>query len=125
MTKVKADVDKLVTTGFIREVQYPVWLANRFEFALTFEMITKLVKGDFPVPNMELLDAATGYEALSFIDEYSEYNQIKMHLDDLKMTTFRSPKCVFCCQVIPFGVNNVGATYQRAMTIIFKEMLEI
>lgn len=35
------------------------------------------------VLHMELLiDLTTSYEALSFMDEYSGYNQVKMHPDD-------------------------------------------
>lgn len=39
-------------------------------------------KDDFIVPNGVALDAITGYEALSFIDGYLEYNQIKIHPKD-------------------------------------------
>jgi len=38
-------------------------------------------------------------------------------------TTFRTPKGVFCYKVMPFDLKNVGATYQRAMQTIFKDML--
>lgn len=40
------------------------------------------------------------------------------------MMAFRSPKGVFYYQVVPFGLKNVEATYQKAMTIIFREMFE-
>lgn len=70
-----------------------------------------------------LIDVTTGYETLSFMDEYSGYNQIKMHPDDAEITAFRSPKRVFYYQVMPFVLKNAGATYQRAMTVIFKKML--
>lgn len=36
---------------------------------------------------------------------------------------FRSPNGVFCHQVMPFGLKNIGATYQRALTVFFKKML--
>lgn len=72
---------------------------------------------------MELLINATiGYEALSFMDKYLGIIK-KMHQNDAEMTVFRSRKCVFCYWVMPFGLENVVGTYQRAMTIIFKEML--
>lgn len=48
-----------------------------------------------------------------------------MHLYDIEMTAFWSPKGIFCCQVMPFSLKNVGATYQRAIAVIFKKMLEI
>jgi hypothetical protein len=32
-----------------------------------------------------------------------------------RKTTFITPYSVFCYQVMPFGLKNVGATYQRMM----------
>lgn len=70
-----------------------------------------------------LIDATIRYEALSFMDGYSGNNQIRMHPNDAEMTAFRSPKGIFCYQVMPFGLKNVEAAYQRVITVIFKKML--
>ncbi|XP_028100105.1 uncharacterized protein LOC114299540 [Camellia sinensis] len=81
-------------------------------------------KDDFSLPITELLvDATTGYETLSFMDGYSGYNQIRMVPEDEEMTALRTLRGVFCYKVMPFGLKNAGATYQRAMTIIFSDML--
>ncbi|KAA0040968.1 uncharacterized protein E5676_scaffold708G00150 [Cucumis melo var. makuwa] len=69
-----------------------------------------------------MVDATTGHEALSFMDESSEYNQIRMALSDEEMTAFRTLKGIYCYKVIPFGLKNVGATYQRAMQKVFDDM---
>lgn len=46
---------------------------------------------------MELLiDTTTAYEILAYIDGYSEYKKIKMHLHEEEMIAFLSPKKVFC-----------------------------
>ncbi|CAL9019529.1 unnamed protein product [Prunus brigantina] len=50
-------------------------------------------------------------------------NQIKMAPEDQEKTAFRTPKGIYCYTVMPFGLKNVGATYQRAMTAIFNDML--
>lgn len=63
----------------------------------------------------------TGYEALSFMDGFSGYNQIKIHLDDAEMIAFRSERV--CYQDIPINLKNARAIYQHGMTVIFKEML--
>ena len=77
-------------------------------------------KDDFPLPITELLvDATTGFGALSFMDGFSGYNQIKMGPKDEDLTAFRTPQGIYCYTVMPFGLKNAGATYQRAMTIIF------
>jgi hypothetical protein len=35
--------------------------------------------------------------------------------EDEEKTTFITPYDIFCYQVMPFGLKNVGATYQRMM----------
>jgi len=57
------------------------------------------------------------------MDGYSGYNQIKMYPDDEKHTLFRTLLGVYCYTVMPFGLKNVRATYQRAMSIIFRDHL--
>jgi hypothetical protein len=52
---------------------------------------------------------------LSFLDAYSGYNQIKLKKEDKEKTAFITPYDVFCYQVMPFGLKNAGATYQRMM----------
>ena len=81
-------------------------------------------KDDFPLPITEtMVDVTTGYEALSFMDGSSGYNQIRMSVKDKDHTAFRTPKGIFNYKRMPFGLKNAGATYQRAMTKIFDEMI--
>ena len=53
------------------------------------------------------------------LDGFSGYNQIMVHPDDQKNTTFTTPWCTFMYAKIPFGIMNVGETFQRAMDIYF------
>ena len=46
---------------------------------------------------------------------------IKSNPDDEKHTSFRTPLGVYYYTVMPFGLKNAGATYQRAMNVIFYE----
>jgi len=55
------------------------------------------------------------------MDGISGYNQIKMYPEDEKQTSFRTPLGVYYYTVMPFGLKNAGATYQRAMNVIFHE----
>ncbi|PKA54980.1 hypothetical protein AXF42_Ash003616 [Apostasia shenzhenica] len=59
----------------------------------------------------------------SFMNGFSGYNQIKMALEDEKHIAFRTPIDIFCYTVMPFGLQNAGATYQRAMTKIFSDLI--
>jgi len=81
-------------------------------------------KDDFPLPVIELMiDATIGHEALPFMDYSAGYNQIQMALNDQDATTFRMRKGTFCYKVMPFGLKNTEATYQRATQAIFENML--
>lgn len=132
--QLKAEVDKLIDVGFIREVKYPTWLASivpvkkkngQIRICIDYRDLNEACpKDEFPVPITELLvDATTGFSALSFMVGFSGYNQIKMAPEDEELTAFRTPKGVYCYTVMPFGLKNAGATYQRAMTFIFSDML--
>ena len=70
-----------------------------------------------------MVDATVGHEALSFLDGFSGYNQICMAPKDEELTTFRTPEGIYCYKVMPFGLKNAGATYQRAMQRIFDDIL--
>jgi hypothetical protein len=63
----------------------------------------------------QIIDSTAGCARLSFLDAYSGYNQIKLKKEDEEKTAFITPYGVFCYQVMPFGLKNAGATYQRMM----------
>jgi hypothetical protein len=70
-----------------------------------------------------VVDSTTVHGALPFMDGSSSYKKIKMDPDDAIDTVFRTPKGNFYYTVMPFGLKNVGATYQRAMTCILGDLI--
>ena len=70
-----------------------------------------------------LVDAMVGHELLSFMDAYSGYNQIMMHPNDQEKTSFVTERGIFCYEVMPFELKNVGATYQRLVNKMFATCL--
>ena len=46
-----------------------------------------------------------------------------MHPLDAKKTTFITPHGLYYYNVMPFGLKNVGATYQRLLTKIFQPLI--
>ena len=59
-----------------------------------------------------------------FLDDYSDYYQIEIALEDQDKTTFTYPFGTYAFQHIPFGLCNAPATLQRCMISIFSEMVE-
>ena len=59
----------------------------------------------------------------SSMDGFSGYNQIRMAPWDAEKTTFRTPMGNFYYTVMPFGLKNTGAIYQRVMIAIFHDMM--
>ena len=53
------------------------------------------------------------------MDAFSGYNQIKMEEVDQEKTSFVTSQGLFCYKVMPFGLKNARATYQRLMNKIF------
>jgi hypothetical protein len=73
-------------------------------------------KDPFPLPRIDqIIDATMRCARLSFLDAYFGYNQIKLKKEDEEKIAFITPYGVFCYQVMPFGLKNAGATYQRMM----------
>jgi hypothetical protein len=79
-----------------------------------------------PIPNL-LIDSTSGNKVISFLDGNAGYNQIFMAKEDVIKTVFRYPGFVglFEWVVMTFGLKNVGATYQRAMNLIFHNLLRV
>ena len=60
---------------------------------------------------------------LSFIDAFSGYNQIRMDRVDREKTSFVTSQGLFCYEMMPFGLKNVRATYQRLVNHMFRPQI--
>ena len=79
-----------------------------------------------PIADM-LMNDASGHKVISFLAGNAGYNQIFMAEEDISTTAFHLLGFVslFECVVMTFGLKNTGATYQRAMNLIFHDLLGI
>ena len=121
---VKEEVNKLKQDGAIKEALYPDWLANtvvvkkkngKWSSCVDFMDLNKACsKERFLVPQIDqLVDAMVGHPRMSFLDAFQGYRQIPLALFDQEKTAFRNPTGNYHYRVIPFGLKNAGATYQR------------
>ena len=128
---INEEVGKLLQAGAIREVEYPEWLANvvlvkkandKWRLYINFTDINRASQKDsFPLPRIDLIvDAIAGHELLSFMDAFSGYNHINMDPDDQEKTSFFTGQGTYCYRVMPFGLKNAGATYQRLVNRMFQ-----
>ena len=108
---IQSEVDKLLADGFMREVEYPGWLANVVVVPKNGEKWWVYVdyinlndacsKDSFSLPWIDqIVDSTTGHEMLSFIDAFFGYHQIPMFQPDEEKTAFVTPHKLYCCKVM-------------------------
>jgi len=71
----------------------------------------------------QILQGVPGSELMSFLDVFSNYNQVLVHPDDQLKTTFRTKWGTYAYRKLPFGLINASTTFQRAMDIAFKGLV--
>ena len=130
MEAMNAEVEKLLKIGAITEARYPNWLANpvvvtkknsKWRVCVDFPDLNKACpKDSFPLPHTDhLVESTSGNKLLSFIDAFAGYNQIMMNPKDQEKTAFITEQGIYCYRVMPFGLENDGATYQCFVNKIF------
>jgi hypothetical protein len=81
-------------------------------------------KDPFPLPRIDqVVDSTAGSVLLCFLDCYSGYHQIALHPDDEDKTVFITPHGIYCYKVMTFGLENAGATYQKAIQKCLKTQI--
>ena len=87
---------------------------------LILMMLVQKIRFLYPVL---IVDEIASHQLLSFLEAYSGYNQIPMYPHDSTDKAFITPTRMCCYNVMPFGLKNAKATYQRMMSHIFEPML--
>jgi hypothetical protein len=130
----KEELQKLLNAGFIYPISDSEWVSplvivpkknGKWRVCVDYRALNKATQKDhFPLPFIDrVLDNLSGKKFFSFLDGFSGYNQIKIAPQDQDKTTFTSPWGTFAYRVLPFGLCNALATFQRAVLGIFSDML--
>ncbi|KAL4367617.1 hypothetical protein GQ457_05G020020 [Hibiscus cannabinus] len=93
---------------------------------MDYRKLNKATKKDhFPLPFIDqMLDRLAGKAYYCFLDGYSGYNQITIAPEDQEKMKFTCPYDTYAFRMMPFGLCNPPATFQRCMLAIFSDMVE-
>jgi hypothetical protein len=133
---IKLEVEKLLKVGFIYPVALTDWVSNlvpvnkkqgTIHVCIDYRDINKdCPKDNFPTPFVDqIVDDCARSEIFSLMDGFSGYNQINIVPADQHKTTFICPWGTFTYRKLPFGLKNVSATFQRAMSYAFHDIKHI
>nr|GEW15830.1 reverse transcriptase domain-containing protein [Tanacetum cinerariifolium] len=129
---INEELRKLVEAGIMKEVHYHSWLSNpvmvkkyddSWRMCVNFKDLNKAFPKDgYLLPEIDWkVESLCGYPYKCFLDAYKGYHQIKMAKEDEKKTAFIISQRIFCYSKMPFGLKNVGATYQHLVDKAFQK----
>jgi hypothetical protein len=136
---VKEEINQLLQAGFIQPCRYAEWVSNivpvtkkdseKIRVCIDFRDLNRATpKDEYPMLIADMLiNDALGHRVIIFLDGNADYNHIFMAEEDMSKTAFICPGFVglFEWVVMTFGLNNAGATYQRAINLIFHDLIGV
>jgi hypothetical protein len=131
---IKEELKKLLDVGFIYEIEHTDWVSpivvvpkknGKIRICVNLKNVNAVTQRDhFPLPFTEnVLERVAGAEVYSFLDGFSGYNQVLIAEEDRHKTAFATEWGIFAYKVMPFGLCNAPATFQRVMSYAFRNQL--
>ncbi|GKD40317.1 reverse transcriptase domain-containing protein [Tanacetum coccineum] len=116
-------VAEWLKAGIVRPVKYPTWISNpvlvkkvdgSWRMCIDFKNINYVCPKDYyPLPKIDMkIESVVRFPLKCFLDAYKGYHQVQMVEEDEEKTAFYTDQGTFCYTKMPFGLKNVGATYQ-------------
>ena len=130
MEELRNQVETLLEQGWIRPSSSPygspvIFVPKKngqWRMCIDYRALNKItVKNRYPLPRIEeLLDRLHGARYFSKIDLHSGYHQIRVQEADIAKTAFVTRYGSFEYLVMPFGLCNAPATFQRIINTILR-----
>jgi hypothetical protein len=125
---IEKEVKKLLDANIIVPLRYAEWVENpipvrkksrEIRLCVDFRNLNQTsLKDNYPLPKMDhVLEKVVGVNIMYMIDRFFGYNQIVVHEDNKEKTAFTTMWGTFMYDKMPFGLMNVGDTFQRVMDI--------
>ncbi|UYV72451.1 hypothetical protein LAZ67_9003197 [Cordylochernes scorpioides] len=127
---IQEEVDKMMDIGVVQPSESP-WASpvvlvrkrdGSVRFCVDYRGLNKVTKKDvYPLPRVDdALDCLKGAKIYSTMDLKSGYWQISVDEADREKTAFITPDGLFEFKVMPFGLCNAPATFERMMDGLLK-----
>ena len=93
---------------------------SKYRFCIDYRKLNEVTRKDcFPLPRTDdLSDAFGGNKYFSVMELSSGYWQVGVHSEDQDQTAFATADGLYNFKVMPYGLCNSGATFQRLMELI-------